>query len=55
MFIVWISGKMALKPRKSEILAMQHQLRDESLDTLAATDGSGSLKELSVHLYVGVE
>lgn len=53
MLIVCILGMMAPKPKKSEIQAMQCQLRDESLGTPAATEASGSLKDLGFLLDVG--
>lgn len=55
VLIEWILGMTTPKPKKSEIQSTQRRLRDESSDTLAITEASGFLKELSVQLDLGIK
>lgn len=48
MLIMWSLGTMALKSRKSEIQAMQTQLRNKPSDTLVAPEAIRSLEELGI-------
>lgn len=55
MLIMWSSGTMAPKSRKSEIQAMQTQLRNEPSDTPVAPEAIRSLEELGIQLDSVVE